>query len=149
MKYLIIYFLQPLVTNTLLDSICSSAPCCHIFSSFFGVGCKVTRICKRMRKINYVYLRLYVLYGRQTLRRCTIFVTKWNGYKQGNTFNVHHYIPIFLHLLLLFLPLLIFSLFCVCSLFKKLNECVLLTQAFQVFKDLTFPPHLSRLFFCF
>lgn len=135
------YFLQSLVTNTLSDSISSSAPCSHIFCSFFGVGGKVTRIFKRTCKINYIYFKLYFLYGRQTPRRCTIFVTKWYGYKQGNKSNVYHYIPNFspsssplpsLHSY--------FSPSCVCYFFKKLNVYVLLTQAVQFCKDLTFPP---------
>lgn len=94
-SFSLFYFLPSLVTSTLSDSVSSSAFCCHIFCSFFGVGSKVTRIFKRMRKINYIYFKLYVLYGRQTLRRCTIFVTKWYGYKQGNKFNVYHYAPKF------------------------------------------------------
>jgi len=124
LKLLIIVFFQSLSTITLSDSESSSVPCSRIFCSFFGVGDKVTRIFKRIRKSNdmYSYFKLYLLYGRQTHRRCTIFVTIWYGYKQGNKFNVYHHIPNFSSSTST-LPSLssYFYHFCVCSLFKKLN----------------------------
>jgi len=147
-SFSLLYFLQSLVPNTLSDSIVSSAPSSHTFCSFFSVGGKVTRIFKRICKINYIYFKLYVLYGRQTLSRCTIFVTKLYGYKQGNKFNISYYIPNFSSSSSPLSSPPYFSPFC-CSLFKKLNECVLLKQALQVCKNLTFPPYLFMLFFCF
>jgi len=82
----------------------------------------MTRIFKRIRESNDTYFKLYVLYGRQTLRRCTIFVTKSYGYKQGNKFYVCHYIPNFSSSSSPFPSLpSYFSPLCVYSLFKKIK----------------------------
>lgn len=72
----LLYFLQSLITDTFRFDILHIALPPNILFVLW-IGSRVTRICKRTSKIDYVYFKLYVLFGRRTLRRCTIFITKW------------------------------------------------------------------------